>query len=210
MNNGIVEELGKMKVIPLYAVKSMESVEVVEKALVESGILAVEVVLRTELGYEAIKKLSKNGKILVGAGTVRSLSQAEKAVECGADFIITPGLIPEVISYCKEQKLLCIPGAVTPSEIEQANSYGLNILKYFPADVYGGIKGLKVLNGPYADVKFVPTGGINEKNYIEYLKLNNVFATGGSFVMPEHYIKDHDADGLAEWLKKIKNEIESL
>ena len=120
---------------------------------------------------------------MVGAGTVINAELAEMAKDAGAEFIVSPGLNPSTVEWCIDNKMPVFPGVATPSEVELALSYGLTHLKFFPAEALGGIKMLKALSGPFPQIKFMPTGGINEENYVAYRELKNVFCVGGSWVL---------------------------
>ena len=135
--------------------------------------------------------------VLVGAGTVHTVGQAEEAVEAGARFIVTPGFNPAVVSWCVENGVEVLPGVVSPADIEQALSFGLTTLKFFPAEAYGGVKTLKALSGPYAGVKFMPTGGVNLDNMRDYLDLGNVAAVGGSFMLPGDLVREKNWEAVA-------------
>lgn len=199
------KKLQEFQLLPLYTVHDMTYLDDVEDILVNSQVPIIEVTFRSELAVEAIKRLSKNNKILVGAGTVRTLQQAKQAIEAGAKFIVSPAVIPQVIEYCLEQQVPILPGAVTPSEIQMAVDYGLQTIKYFPADLYGGLKGIKALSGPFYDISFVPTGGISEDNYQDYLQHAQVLAIGGSFIISEKLLKDIGKTEVEKHILKLKN-----
>ena len=163
------EYLNNYRILPMFTVERIEEVELVKSALKGAGILMVEVVLRSEAAMQAIGLLSKDRDLIVGAGTVRTVEQAQAALDNGAQFIVVPAIVPAVLEFCQKKNVICFPGITTPSEIEYAYSLGAKIFKFFPAGAYGGVKTLKALSGPYPDFKFMPTGGVNEDNYIEYL-----------------------------------------
>jgi 2-dehydro-3-deoxyphosphogluconate aldolase/(4S)-4-hydroxy-2-oxoglutarate aldolase len=154
------------------------------KALNDGGISIAEITFRTKCAKEAIEIAKKEfPQMTIGAGTVINLKQAKEAIKAGAQFIVSPGFNAKICKHLKKLNILYIPGAVTSTEIMEALSYDLNIIKFFPASCYGGAKTIKALNGPFKDVKFVPTGGVDEANIKEYLSLDNVIAVGGSFMM---------------------------
>ena len=126
--------------------------------------------------------------MLVGAGTVVTLDQCKQALECGAKFIVAPGFDPEVVAWCVERNVPITPGCVTPTEIMAARKLGLNVVKFFPAGVYGGLKAMKALSAPFGGIKFIPTGGVDAKNLKEYLEAPFVHAVGGSWLCPKKEI----------------------
>jgi 2-dehydro-3-deoxyphosphogluconate aldolase/(4S)-4-hydroxy-2-oxoglutarate aldolase len=152
------------------------------KALVAGGIRVMEITLRTEAGLESIEKAAKAcPDLLVGGGTVLSLEQCRLAVSRGAAFIVSPGFDPEIVDYCQKNNVVVLPGCVTPTEITAALKAGLGIVKFFPANVYGGAPAIKALSGPFPKLKFVPTGGIDLKNLAEFV-IPQVFAIGGGWL----------------------------
>ncbi|GAB4312885.1 MAG: bifunctional 4-hydroxy-2-oxoglutarate aldolase/2-dehydro-3-deoxy-phosphogluconate aldolase [Promethearchaeota archaeon] len=181
----------KRPLFPLATVEDVEAVLDLASALVEGGVPTLEVAFRSELAGEAISRLAESGpKILVGAGTVRTVDQVAEAVEAGAQFVVSPGLNARVVEACGERGVPAIPGVDSTLGIEQAVELGLSVLKFFPADVAGGIRWLRAMAGPYADLEFVPTGGINLDNLASYFSLPNVVAVGGSFLAPAAAIRE--------------------
>jgi 2-dehydro-3-deoxyphosphogluconate aldolase/(4S)-4-hydroxy-2-oxoglutarate aldolase len=176
--------LEKNKIIPVITVDAdMNPVKLAEK-LKEKGYGCLEITLRTEEGVPAIKAISDNcPNIVVGAGTVLTVEQVDKAVESGAKFIVSPGSNDDVIDYCIKKGISIIPGIMTPSEIEKNLSKGIELMKFFPAKPAGGADMLKAFASPYSQVKFMPTGGIDEDSVEEYLACKNVVACGGSWMM---------------------------
>lgn len=179
------ETLRRLRFLPLYTVNDLQEVDSVEAVLIKQQLPVIEITLRSEVALKAIKQLSQNHRVLVGAGTVRSLQQAKQAIEHGAQFIVCPAVIPEVITYCIEQKVPILPGVATPSDIQRVVDLGIHVVKYFPADINGGLKGIQALSGPFYDVLFVPTGGINQHNCEAYLQHEQVLAIGGSYILSE-------------------------
>ncbi|MDR2833206.1 MAG: bifunctional 4-hydroxy-2-oxoglutarate aldolase/2-dehydro-3-deoxy-phosphogluconate aldolase [Streptococcaceae bacterium] len=197
MNHPFYKVMDEVKLLPLYTAKDLSVLPLAEEILFNNGVPVIEVAYRSELATEAIRILAESGRIHVGAGTVRTLEQAKAAVEAGASFVVSPCIVPEVIEYCIEKDVPVFPGAVTPSEIQSlVTNYGINVVKFFPADVYGGLKALKGLSGPFPDVRFVPTGGINGENFLDYVSEDIIVAAGGSFILTEDGIKK---DGTGEW-----------
>ncbi len=171
------------KKIPLITVKDINDTEKILGGLLKKGLNTAEITFRTDCAEEAIKlgcKIFSNMDI--GAGTVINAEQCERAIAAGAKFIVSPGLSKNVANVCARNKIPYYPGCVTPTEIMAALELGLNVVKFFPASVYGGIKALKALGGPFPQVKFIPTGGVNYENEAEFLALANVFAVGGSYL----------------------------
>lgn len=202
-----IETIFETKLVPLVVLDDENDAVPMAKALVEGGIPIAEVTFRTAAAKAVIEKMSREvPEILVGAGTVHNVEQAEDAVNAGAKFIVTPGFNREVVQWCLDREIDVVPGTVTPSDLEQALSMGLSFCKFFPAEAYGGVKTLKALAGPYADIKFMPTGGVNEKNWKEYLALDNVVAVGGSFMTPSSLVKAKDWDGIKEICRKLVEE----
>lgn len=187
----IIKKLESEKLLPLYTVTDMDLLNNVEEVLLNNNLSFIEITYRSEYASKAIKYLADSGNLIVGAGTVRNLETAKDAIQNGAQFIVMPGLNEEVIEYCLEHNILVVPGAVTPSEVMKAQELGIKTVKFFPADVYGGKEAIQSLSGPFYDVKFVPTGGINEDNYLEYLNVDAISAVGGSFIISEKMFKDN-------------------
>lgn len=185
-------EMKEKRLLPLYTVTQLDLLPLVEKILVDNQLPLIEVTFRSELAVEAIKILAKSGKLLVGAGTVKTLAQAKAAVESGAKFIVSPAVVPDVISYCQEQQIPVFPGVAIPNDIQRAYELGLDVVKFFPADIYGGLKAIKALAGPYFEMEFVPTGGIHQGNLQDYLDFEKILAVGGSFILSEALVA---ADG---------------
>jgi 2-dehydro-3-deoxyphosphogluconate aldolase/(4S)-4-hydroxy-2-oxoglutarate aldolase len=153
------------------------------KALLAADLDIMEITMRTDAGIEAIKNVRKAcPQMLVGAGTVLTVEKAAEAVEAGAQFIVTPGFNPPVVKWCVEHQIPITPGCVTPTEIDMALSYGIKVLKFFPANVYGGLEAMKALSGPFGGVKFIPTGGVNGDNLGEYIGAPFIHAVGGSWL----------------------------
>ena len=172
------------KVIPVVVIKELSETVPTMTALRKGGINCAEITFRTACAEEAIKEAVKAFPDMnVGAGTVINRGQAERAVNAGAKFIVSPGLSESVAEYCKEKGITYYPGCVTPTEIMRAIELGMTVIKFFPANVYGGLKALKALAAPFPQVKFIPTGGVDLNNLKEFLEFDKVFAVGGSFMM---------------------------
>lgn len=181
------------KCIPVVVIKELNETDKILTALKNSGIMCAEITFRTACAEEAIKYAVKNyPDMSIGAGTVINAEQCEKALEAGAQFIVSPGLSIGVAKICKENNVPYYPGCVTPTEIMQALELGINIVKFFPANVYGGLKALKALSAPFPQIKFIPTGGVDRGNIDEFLAFNKVYAIGGSFFVKEALEKMED------------------
>ena len=172
------------KVIPVVVIKDLNDAIPTLKALKDGGINCAEITFRTACAAEAISLGVKTFPDMnIGAGTVINEEQAKKAVEAGAKFLVSPGLSEKVAVYAKEAGVDYFPGCVTPTEIMQALELGITIVKFFPANVYGGLKALKALSAPFPQIKFIPTGGVDLSNLEEFLSFEKVYAIGGSFMM---------------------------
>lgn len=179
------------QVIPVVVINDeKETIEILSK-LREGGINCAEITFRTACAKEAIAIGTKAFEDMnIGAGTVINAEQAKSAVQAGAKFIVSPGFSDEVARYCTDEKITYYPGCVTPTEIMRALSYGLNVVKFFPAGVYGGLKAMKALSAPFPQVRFIPTGGVDLSNLKEYLDFDKVYAVGGSFMMKGDIVKN--------------------
>ena len=204
----LYKQLEETRLLPLYTVKNLDYLDSLEKVLLETDIKLIEVTFRSNLALPAIKKLSQSGNLIVGAGTVRNLSEAKSAVENGAQFIVSPALSEEVVEYCLDNSIPIFPGIATPRDIQRAVDYGIKTVKFFPADIYGGLKAIKALSGPFYDVKFLPTGGINEDNFIDYLNNKKIIAVGGSFIISEGMMKD--VENAKNHVLKLREKIREL
>ena len=174
------------KKIPVVVIKELPETDKILTALKNDGINTAEITFRTACAAEAIAYACKNYPDMnVGAGTVINAEQCEAALAAGAKFIVSPGLSPAVAKICNERGVPYYPGCVTPTEIMAALELGITTVKFFPANVYGGLKAMKALAGPFPQIKFIPTGGIDASNLDEYLAWDKIFAVGGSF-----YVKD--------------------
>lgn len=207
MNHPVYEQLEKTKLLPLYTATDLSYLAKVEELLLENNVPLIEVTFRSKLAVEAIKQLSKSGKIMVGAGTVRTLAEAKNAVENGAQFVVSPAVVPEVIEYCLAQDIPVFPGTATPRDIQSAAAYGIKVVKFFPADIYGGLKAINALSGPFYDIRFLPTGGINENNFVEYLENPHVLGVGGSFILSEKIVKEDNGERMSQILQSLVEKI---
>ena len=191
-------------VIPVVAIERAEDTMPLAEALIKGGLPCAEITFRTAAAADAMRIMSKRGDILVGAGTVLTINQVKTALDAGARFMVSPGFNPKVAAYCVENNIAFTPGISTPSDIEGALDLGLNLLKFFPAEAFGGLKTLKAMSGPYTTVEFIPTGGINPQNLLEYLQFPKVVACGGTWIAKSALISEGRFDDI------IKNVREAL
>ena len=182
----VMTRLANSIVVPVVVLDKVEDAVPTAKAMAAGGVDTMEITFRTACAPEAIKAVAENcPEVCVGAGTVLNLEQAKLAIEMGAKFIVSPGYSEEVVSWCVENNIPVAPGCVTPTEIMAALSHGLKMIKFFPANVYGGLNAMKNLSAPFVGVKFLPTGGVNASNIKEYIDAPFFHAVGGSWVCPK-------------------------
>ena len=199
----ITEEIYKIGIVPVIKINDVEKAVPLAKALIDGGLPIAEITFRTEAAEEAIKRVSKAyPEMLVGAGTVLTIEQAQRAKNAGAKFIVSPGFNPKVVQWCLDNDIVPTPGCTTPTEIEQALELGLNLVKFFPAEQSGGLDKIKALCAPYGNLKFIPTGGINLDNLKEYISFKKILACGGSFMVKEDYINNEEWDKITELTRK--------
>lgn len=180
----ILETLKQAKIIPVIVLKELSDTVPTLSAMSAGGVNVAEITFRTPCAQDAIKLAKeKFPGITVGAGTVINAVQAEKAHAAGAKFIVSPGLSADVAEYCRANGIVYFPGCVTPTEIMQAIGLGLEVIKFFPANIYGGLSAIKALSAPFPQVSFIPTGGVDERNLAEFLRCDKIFAVGGSFMV---------------------------
>ena len=182
--NSVLEKIQEIGIVPVVVINDAKDAEKLAKALCDGGLPCAEVTFRTEAAQESIRIMTeKFPQMLVGAGTVLTIAQVDRAVDAGAKFIVSPGLNPRIVKYCVEKGILIIPGCANPSDIEQALEHGLDVVKFFPAEAAGGLRMIKAMAAPYTGVKFMPTGGINQTNVKEYLAYERILACGGSWMV---------------------------
>ena len=194
-----VEQVAACGVVPVVVLDDAEQAIPTAKALLKGGINAMEITFRTAAAKASIAKVAAEvPEMIVGAGTVVSLEQLHDAVEAGAKFIVSPGCDPEVIAEANRLGVAMTPGVVTPSEILQGLKLGVKVFKFFPAETYGGLKTIKALCGPFPQIKFLPTGGINQANAAEYFKNPKIVAVGGSWMVTKDMVVAGDFAGITE------------
>jgi 2-dehydro-3-deoxyphosphogluconate aldolase/(4S)-4-hydroxy-2-oxoglutarate aldolase len=193
----VYKRIKELKLIPVAVINNADNAVPLGKALIEAGLPIIEVTFRTEEAVESIKRLTiELPDLLVGAGTVLKVDQVKDAIKTGAKFIVTPGFNPKIVDYCITNEIRIIPGVNTPTMVEWALEKGLKVVKFFPANLSGGTNMLKTLAGPYPEMLFVPTGGITSETLIEYLKLSNVIACGGSWIVKKDLISSGKFDEI--------------
>ena len=201
--NPILEQLSKFGVVPVVVLNDAKDAEPRAKALCDSGLPCAEVTFRTAAAEESIRTMTeKYPEMLVGAGTVLTTEQVDRAVAAGAKFIVSPGFDPEIVDYCLEKEILVLPGCVTPSEVAQGVKRGLKVLKFFPAEQYGGVATIKAMAAAYVGIQFMPTGGINPKNVKDYLACDKIFACGGSWMVKGDMIEAGEFDKIEALTKE--------
>ncbi len=195
----LLEKLGQLGVVPVVKIERAEDAVALGRALLAGGLPCAEITFRTAAAEEAIRRISSSlPEIIVGAGTVLTVDQANKAVSAGARFIVAPGFNQKVVDWCLQNEIPVTPGVMTPTEIDMALDRGLNILKFFPAEAIGGIAMLKAISAPYGGVKFIPTGGINRNNLADYLALPSVHCCGGSWLVRANLISAGKFDEITK------------
>ena len=182
--NKILERIGELGIVPVVKIEKAEDALPLGKALIDGDLPIAEITFRTSTAEESIKTLTGElPNLLVGAGTVLTVEQAKKAVSAGAKFIVSPGFNPRVVDYCIENSIPVTPGINNPTQIEMALERGIEAVKFFPAEASGGLPLLRSMSAPYTNIKFIPTGGINQNNLCSYLSNNKVLACGGSWMV---------------------------
>ncbi|MCI5550650.1 MAG: bifunctional 4-hydroxy-2-oxoglutarate aldolase/2-dehydro-3-deoxy-phosphogluconate aldolase [Clostridiales bacterium] len=198
-----IEELG---IVPVVKLSRADDAVPLAKALIAGGLPVAEVTFRTAAAEESIRRMAEAfPEMLVGAGTVLSIEQVERAIGAGAKFIVTPGFNPRVVSYCVEHDIPIFPGCPTTSDIEQALELGLKVVKFFPAEQMGGLATIKAVSAPYGQMRFMPTGGVNEKNLCQYLACDKIVACGGSWMVKPELIEAGDFARIEELTRSAVN-----
>lgn len=201
--NEVLTKIGELGIVPVVKIEQSEDALKLGKALLDGGLPIAEITFRTSAAEESIRILSAElPQLLLGAGTVSTVEQAEKAVKAGAQFIVSAGFSPKVVDYCLENNVPVTPGINTPTEIEMALEKGLKFLKFFPAEASGGLAMLDSMSAPYTDVRFIPTGGINQNNLSSYLSHKKVHACGGSWMVKTNLISSGQFDEIVSLTKE--------
>ncbi len=195
----VLERLARAIVVPVVVLDRAEDAIPTANAMVAGGVDVMEITFRTACAADAIEAVAKNcPDMLVGAGTVLNVEQAKLAVSKGAKFIVAPGFDAETVAWCVENGIAVCPGCVTPTEIMAAIKLGLKVVKFFPANVYGGLNAMKNLSAPFVGIKFIPTGGVNADNIRDYVSAPYIHAVGGSWVCPKKDIAAGNFDKITE------------
>ena len=193
----VLEQIHLLGIVPVIAIDRAEDAVPLARALVEGGLPCAEVTFRTTAAEASIKAIAKAfPDMTLGAGTVLTTEHVDKATGAGAKYIVSPGLNPSVVEYCMKKNIPITPGVATPSDVERAIGLGLQVVKFFPAEQAGGAKYVKALGGPYKEISFIPTGGVDENNLLSYLKLSNVFGCGGSWMVKQELIAAQKFDEI--------------
>jgi len=201
-----LEKLSLAGLVPVIAINDAEDAVPLCKALAEGGLPVAEITFRTAAAEESIRRVHEAlPEVLLCAGTVLTTEQVDRAVNAGAAAIVSPGLNPEVVKYCLSKNIPICPGTANPSDIEVALSLGLNAVKFFPAESLGGLKLIKAMAAPYGAVKFMPTGGINEKNMLDYLAFDKILCCGGSWMVPGDAVAAKDWNRITELTRSAVN-----
>ncbi|MBE5921727.1 MAG: bifunctional 4-hydroxy-2-oxoglutarate aldolase/2-dehydro-3-deoxy-phosphogluconate aldolase [Lachnospiraceae bacterium] len=201
--NKVLEQIQEIGIVPVVVLDEVKDAEPLAQALCDGGLPCAEVTFRTAAAEESIRIMSeKFPQMLVGAGTVLTTEQVDRAVAAGAKFIVSPGLNPRIVKYCVDKGIPVTPGCSNASDIEQALEFGLDVVKFFPAEPAGGLNMIKALAAPYVGVKFMPTGGINAKNVKDYLAYNRILACGGSWMVKGDLVKAGDFEKIKELTKE--------
>ena len=209
--NKTLQDLCNYGVIPVVVINKTEDAKPLAKALCEGGLKCAEVTFRTDAAQEAIRIMSKEyPDMMVGAGTVLTIDQVDRAVSAGAKFIVSPGFDPEIVDYCIDKDIPVVPGCMTPSEVAQGVKRGLEVLKFFPAQQAGGVAMIKAMAAPYTSVMFMPTGGINADNLEQYLSFKKIAACGGSWMVKADLIDSKDFEKITELTKEAVRLVKSI
>ena len=201
--NDTLKQIGATGIVPVVVLNKVADAEPLAQALISGGLPCAEVTFRTDAAEESIRAIAKKfPDMFVGAGTVLTTEQVDRAIGAGAKFIVSPGLNPKVVEYCIKKGYPITPGIMTPTELEVALGFGLDVVKFFPAENAGGLKMIKAMSAPYTMMKFMPTGGINATNVRDYLACDKILACGGSWMVKGDLI---NAGNFAE-IEKLTRE----
>jgi 2-dehydro-3-deoxyphosphogluconate aldolase/(4S)-4-hydroxy-2-oxoglutarate aldolase len=210
MDKNLTEIIGSVKLVPVIKLNDPKDAIPLVDALVAGGLSVAEITFRTAAAPEAIALVRKERPdVLVGAGTVLTIEQAQKAIDSGASFVVSPGFNPTVVDYCIEKGMPVFPGVTSPTEVEMGLARGLKVLKFFPAEASGGVAMLKALGAVY-EVRFMPTGGVSDKNVLSYLALKNVIACGGSWMVSPELIESGKFEEITEITRKAVELVKGL
>ena len=207
----VLNRMAAAGVVPVVVLEKWEDAVPTAKAMLAGEIDVMEITFRTAAAADSIRAVTREvPEMLVGAGTVINLEQCRLAVECGAKFIVSPGYDEETVAWCCENNIAVTPGCVTPTEIMMAKKHGLNVIKFFPANVYGGLKALKALSGPFPGTKFIPTGGVNNENLAEFIASPLLLAAGGSWTVLAKEISAGNFERITELCAEAHRIVEEV
>lgn len=199
----MLQKIQEIGIVPVVVLEDAKDAAPLAKALCEGGLPCAEVTFRTAAAEESIRIMVQEfPEMLVGAGTVLTTDQVDRAVAAGAKFIVSPGLNPRIVKYCVDKSILIVPGCSNPSDVEQALENGLDVVKFFPAEQAGGLAMIKAMAAPYVGVKFMPTGGINAQNVRDYLAYDRILACGGSWMVKGDLVKAGDFEKITALAKE--------
>ena len=209
--NDTLKQIGKIGIVPVVVLNKVSDAEPLAQSLVNGGLPCAEVTFRTDAAEESILAISKKfPDMLVGAGTVLSIEQVDRAIGAGAKFIVSPGLNPKVVEYCIKNNYPVCPGIMTPTELEVALGFGLDVVKFFPAENAGGLKMIKAMIAPYTMMKFMPTGGINATNVHDYLACDKILACGGSWMVKGDLVAAGNFDEIQKLTKEAADIVKEI
>ncbi|HZJ23319.1 MAG TPA: bifunctional 4-hydroxy-2-oxoglutarate aldolase/2-dehydro-3-deoxy-phosphogluconate aldolase [Anaerolineales bacterium] len=211
MTQPIFDRFYSIGIVPVIEIDSTQRARPLAESLLMGGLPVAEVTLRTEAALESIRIIARQVReVIVGAGTVINREQAEASVEAGAQFLVSPGMVEEVVVWARENQIPILAGALTPTEMIRGINFGLNILKFFPSETMGGLKTLRALSDPFPQLHFVPTGGIRLENVADYLQMEKVHAVGGSWMARRQMIADGRFDEITHMAKEASDVVKHI
>ena len=203
----VMDSMKQSIIVPVVVIEDAKDAVPTAKALLAGGINVMEITLRTAAAMDSIRSVAKEcPDMVVGVGTVLNVDQAKESVEAGAKFIVSPGFDEETVKWCIENDINVTPGCVTPTEIMAARKLGLRVVKFFPANVYGGLKAITNLAAPFTDMQFIPTGGVSTENIAEFVATKAIFAVGGSWVCKKSDISEGNFDKITQLCQEARNQ----
>lgn len=209
--NEVLKKIGQTGIVPVVVLNEVKDAVPLAQSLINGGLPCAEVTFRTDAAQQSIVEISKNfPQMFVGAGTVLTTEQVDRAVDAGAKFIVSPGFNPKVVEYCLKKEYPITPGIMTPTELEMALGFGLDVVKFFPAENAGGLKMIKAMAAPYTMMKFMPTGGINPENVREYLQCDKILACGGSWMVKGDLIKSGNFSEIEKLTKQAAQIVKEI
>lgn len=209
--NPILEKIGQYGIVPVVVLERVEDAIPLASALMDGGLPIAEITFRTDVAIEGMQRISDEfPEMLIGAGTVLNENQVDMAYHAGAKFIVSPGLNPKSVSYCKTKEILMLPGCSNASNLEMAIELGLEVVKFFPAQLAGGLPMIKALSQPYQNMFFMPTGGIDESNIEEYLRYPKILACGGSWMVKSDLIRNGDFNEIKRLTIQAVNLVQKI